>query len=42
MVESNSEIIAENSPELEPIVKLEGVYKIYKQGNVAFNKGGIT
>jgi putative ABC transport system ATP-binding protein len=34
MVESNSEIKAENSPELEPIVKLEGVYKIYKQGHL--------
>ena len=34
MVESNSDIKTEKSPELEPIVKLEGVYKIYKQGHL--------
>ncbi len=35
MLESNSEIKTEkNSPEVESIVKLEGVYKIYKQGHL--------
>ena len=37
MVESNSETetdLSERSPEKEPIVKLEGVYKIFKQGHL--------
>jgi len=34
MVKSNSEIKPENSPKFESIVKLEGVYKIYKQGHL--------